>query len=290
MRIAVLVVMVSLGSSCRPASSQEPVAPPSAEPKPAAKAEQDSEPGPTGALSEEAFKALHDLKEGETPKLLGTAVELAGGAKAYLSLPEGGVAPEIGLIVIHEWWGLNDHVRHWTDRLAALGYAALAVDLYGGTVATTRDQAMAAMSAVDDEAALKVLRAAHEFLVADPRVKAKKTGVIGWCFGGAWSLRAAMAIPELDAAVIYYGRLVTDAQRLKPIRAKVLGIFGERDASIPMDVVKAFEAALAEAGVAATILTYDAEHAFANPSAARYDEKSAAAAFERVKAFLRSAL
>jgi carboxymethylenebutenolidase len=243
----------------------------------------------TGVLSEEEFKALHELRKDQAPPPRGTAVEIAG-STCYLSLPEGGAAPVPGIIVIHEWWGLNDHVRHWADRLAADGYAALAVDLYGGRVADNPDSAMAYVKAVDEARSMQILKAAHRFLLTDPRISAPRTGVIGWCFGGGFSLALAMAEPGLDAAVVYYGRLVTDPERLKAIQAPVLGIFGNRDTSIPPDVVKAFAAGLKKAGVRHDILRYDADHAFANPSGAHYDEQSAAAAWERARMFLRKNL
>lgn len=241
--------------------------------------------GPTGVLSEEGFKALHQLKTAEAPPARGAMIELAGG-RAYLSLPEGAKSPLPGLVVIQEWWGLNDHIKHWTDRLAADGYAALAVDLYDGKVAGTPDSAMAYMKAVNDTRALEILRAAHAFLATDPRIQAKRRGSIGWCFGGGMSLKLALNAPDLDAAVIYYGRLVTDPEQLKAIKAPLLGIFGNKDQGIPPDAVNQFEAGLKAAGVRHKILRYDAEHAFANPSAANYDEKNAAAAWKEARAFL----
>ncbi len=210
-----------------------------------------------------------------------------GGARAYLSLPEGARKPMPGVLVIHEWWGLNEHIMHWADRLAAQGYAALAVDLYGGKVATTPQEAMATMKTVDPKRSVEILRAAHQFLMTDSRVQSTRTGVIGWCFGGAWSLRSGMAIPELNAVVMYYGRPVTDVQELKSIKAPVLGIFGTKDESIPNDVVEEFDEALSDAGVAHRIQKYDAPHAFANPSAPdRYNPEAAAAAWEQVRGFL----
>jgi carboxymethylenebutenolidase len=239
-----------------------------------------------GGLTEKEFQALHELKQEAAPPRKGQLLEVAG-ARAYLSLPEHARAPVPGVLVIHEWWGLNEHIMHWADRLAAQGYAALAVDLYGGKVLTTPEEAMATMKAVDPKRSVEILRAAHDFLTADARVRAEHTGVIGWCFGGAWSLQAGMAIPELDAVVMYYGRPVTDVDELKRIRAPVLAIFGTKDASIPQDVVEEFDEALSEAGVAHRILKYDAPHAFANPSApGRYDAEAAAAAWEQVKQFL----
>jgi carboxymethylenebutenolidase len=239
----------------------------------------------TGVLGEEEFKALHELKTGEVPDLKGTMVDLAGG-KAYLSLPTEGQAPFPGIVVIQEWWGLNDHIKLWADRLAADGYAALAVDLYDGTLATTSDEAMAAVNAVKEERALEILQAGFAFLGDDARVRAPRIGSIGWCFGGGWSLRLAIAQPELDACVIYYGRLVDDPAELAKIRAPICAIFGDRDTGIPPDAVAAWEKALQEAGADYQIHRYDAEHAFANPSSARYDHGAAAKAWNVVVPFL----
>lgn len=243
----------------------------------------DDEPW-TGVLDEESFAALHELKEGAAPELAGEDVKV-GETAAYLSEPPAG-EPLGGVVVIHEWWGLNDHVKHWADRLAADGYVALAVDLYGGTVATTREEAMEAMRAVDEAQALATLRAAHDFLQEDERAAVERTASIGWCFGGGWSLRLAMAEPELDAAVVYYGRVPGDAEELRSIEAPVLGVFGDRDSGIPPDVVKAFAAAMDGAGKDLELATYDAEHAFANPSGARYDAENAADAWRVTRGFL----
>jgi carboxymethylenebutenolidase len=258
--------------------------------EPAAAAENAADPAAremtwTGVLGEEEFKALHELKAGEVAELRGTMVDLAGG-KAYLSLPAEGQAPFPGIVVIQEWWGLNDHVKLWTDRLAADGYAALAVDLYDGAIATTPDEAMAAMQAVKDERALEILRAGVAFLGSDPRVQAPKVGSIGWCFGGGWSLRLAIAEPELDACVIYYGRLVDDPAELAKIKAPICAIFGDRDTGIPPDAVNAWEKGLQAAGADYQIHRYDADHAFANPSGARYDSDAAGKAWGVVVPFL----
>lgn len=237
----------------------------------------------TGALDQDQFAALHELTDAQAPPALGEELELDDGSRAYFSRAADDDAP--GIIVIHEWWGLNDHIRHWTDRLAAAGYHALAVDLYGGTVATTRDGAMAAMRSVDAEAATRTLGAAAHHLLFD--VGVERYGSIGWCFGGGWSLRTALAQPDLDACVVFYGHLVTDPDELAAIQSPVLGIFGLRDSSIPNEAVDEFEAAAVEAGVPGLrIAQYDAEHAFANPSSARYDASAAEAAWSLVREFL----
>lgn len=245
--------------------------------------------GLTGALSEDEFKKLHELKPDEQGERRGVAVTLASGAKGYLVLPKDAdpaKRPLSAVLVIHEWWGLNRNIELWCDRLAETGVAALAVDLYGGVVATTADDAMKAMRAVDTAKAVEHLKSAHTFLTTDDRVKAVKVGSIGWCFGGAMSLQTALNVPELDACVLYYGRLVTDPKVLAAIRCPVLGVFGTQDGSIPPATVKQFEEALTEAEVVHEIHSYDAEHAFANPSSSRYDHEHAAAAWEKVKAFL----
>ncbi len=239
----------------------------------------------TGQLTEKEFKALHVLKEGEPPKLFGAMIDLAG-TRAYLSLPSNAKAPLPALVVIHEWWGLNDHVKHWADRLAGEGYASLAVDLYGGVVATNPDDALKAMKAVDQERATGILLAAHEFLARDARVNAPRRGSIGWCFGGRQSLELALAAPDLDAAVMYYGFPITDPVKLETLRADLLGIFAKRDGSIPPSAVAEFDAVLNKLSKKHEFHSFDAEHAFANPSNAVYDEKSAAAAWEIVREFL----
>ena len=241
-------------------------------------------PASTGPLTEEQFKALHALPTPDPKDLKGSVIDLKG-TKAYLSLPAG-PGPFPAIVVIHEWWGLNGNIEHWADRLASAGWAALAIDLYSGTVATTRDEAMTAMKAVDDTKAAAVIRAGIDFIGTDPRIKATKKAVIGWCFGGGWSLQAALTNPDLDGAIIYYGQLELDPAKLGAIKAKVLGVFGKKDKGIPPEKVAEFETALKQAGVSEEIHEYDAEHAFANPSNPIYDQASAADAWKHVMMFL----
>jgi carboxymethylenebutenolidase len=239
-------------------------------------------------LSEEEFKKLHQLTTAQAPPLHGTPMTLPGGSAAYLSIPEHGNAPFPGVVVIHEWWGLNANIQHWADRLAGLGFAALAVDLYGGTVATTPDEAMAAMKNVNETDARRILAAAVDFLAADPRIQAPRRGVIGWCFGGGWSLATALLEPnKINATVIYYGHLETDPAKLATIRSPILGFFGAEDQSIPVATVREFESALKKLGKPVEIKIYDgAGHAFANPSGGNYRPEAAKDAWQRTTAFL----
>ena len=243
----------------------------------------------TGVLDEKSFAELHELTDREAPALTGKTVEI-GGMNCYLSQPA--LGRSLGaVIVIHEWWGLNEHVKHWTDRLASDGYTALAVDLYGGTVATTREGAMTAMRSVKEEEATAKLVAAHAFLTdKDGEIRAERTASIGWCFGGGQSLRLAMAEPELDAAIIYYGHLVTEPAKLKPINAKLLGVFGNEDGSIPPAAVAKFKDAIETAGKELHLRQYDAAHAFANPSSGSYDTENATQAWKESRSFLAASL
>lgn len=243
-------------------------------------------PGNTGVLSEEEFAKLHTLKAEAAPAPRGTLVDLADGSKGYLTLPEGWQPGGPAMVVIHEWWGLNSHIKHWADRFTATGRAALAVDLYGGKTAGNPKDAMAMMRAVDEKKAVVTLKAGLSFVKDDARVKAGKCGSIGWCFGGAMSLQLALNAPELDAAVMYYGKPVTDAAQLKAMKAPLLGIFGEKDNAFPPELIEQFKGGLKAAGVDAAIHLFPADHAFANPSGAKYDAKAAADAWVKVQAFL----
>lgn len=205
--------------------------------------------------------------------------------RGYLARPVAGTATG-GVVVIHEWWGLNDNIRAMANRLAGEGYLALAVDLYEGEVAEDREDAsrLARGSAERTPALLANLRQAIDHLRSEG---VEKVGVIGWCFGGGWSLQAALAFPEdIDAATIYYGRLVTDVGRLADLEAPILGIFGALDQGIPVVTVREFQSALTSLGKTASIHIYeDADHAFANPSGTRYNPDAAADAWDKTVTF-----
>ncbi len=205
--------------------------------------------------------------------------------EGYLARPAGD-GPFPGVIVIQEWWGLNDNIKRMADRLAGEGYLALAVDMYEGEVATDRDGAMKLMRASMEQTDRleENLRQAHGYLDAQGAIR---VGSVGWCFGGGWSLRAAALLgDDLDAAVIYYGRVMTEESDLAPISAPILGLFGELDGGIPVESVREFEAAMEAMGKSASIHVYpDADHAFANPSGSRYNETAATDAWEKTLAF-----
>jgi len=203
----------------------------------------------------------------------------------YVAHPKGEI-PKAGLVVIHEWWGLNDNVKAMARRLAGAGYLALAVDLYEGEVAEDRTDAsrLARGSGERTEQILDNLAQAIEHLRS---AGVERIGVIGWCFGGGWSLRTALAFPDkVDAAVIYYGRLTTDQQELEGLSSPLLGIFGALDEGIPIATVREFQAVLGGLDKEAAIHIYeDADHAFANPSGTRYNEVAAEDAWAKTLAF-----
>jgi carboxymethylenebutenolidase len=186
--------------------------------------------------------------------------------QGILYAPEG-KGPFPALVVIHEWWGLNDWVKEQAAKLADEGYVTLAIDLYRGKVATTPDEAHEIMRGVPEDRAARDLHAAVDFLKSQSNVRKDRIGSIGWCMGGGYSLNVALQEPTLAAAVINYGHLAADATSLKKINAAVLGIFGAQDRGIPVDDVKTFEQILKQQGNKVEIVIYpDAGHGFENPN------------------------
>ena len=205
-----------------------------------------------------------------------------GPVSAALALPE--QSPAGAVLLIHEWWGLNDQIKAVAASLADEGYVALAVDLMAGQVTTVPEEAQAQMQAVDPEQALETLTAWIEWLRAHSATT-DKVATMGWCFGGGWSLNASLAAP-IDGTVIYYGRVIDDPAALGALQGPVLGHFADLDGFITSESVDAFEQALGEAGIPHELFRYDADHAFANPTSARYDNADADLAWQRSLGFL----
>src|SRR5436309_7370338 len=203
-----------------------------------------------------------------------------------------GKGPFPAVIAIHEWWGLNDWVKEQASKLVDQGYAALAIDLYRGKVATTPDMAHEIMRGVPEDRAKRDLHAAFEFLSSQPNVKKDRIAAIGWCMGGGYSLDVALQEPTLAADVINYGHLAVDAESLKKINASILGIFGGKDRGIPVEDVKKFEQQLKQMGKKVEIVIYpDAGHAFENPNNKEgYRSDDAADAWKRTLDFLKRTL
>ncbi len=210
----------------------------------------------------------------------------------YLAQPKTPASENLpAIIAIHEWRGLNDNIKAMTRRLAGEGYTALAVDLYGGKVATTPEQAKDLMRSVMDTpgSAQDNLTQATQFLKGEHN--APKLGVIGWCFGGGWSLRSGLLLPNLSAIAIYYGELILQPEALDGLRAPIIGFFGEDDSSIPVQDVENFKSALKGLGKPADINLYPGVgHAFANPSGKNYNAAAAEDAWKKTTAFFAAQL
>ena len=199
-----------------------------------------------------------------------------------------GKGPFPAVVVIHEWWGLNDWVKDQASKLADEGYVTLAVDMYRGKVATTPDLAHELMRGVPEDRARRDLRSAVDFLSAQAAVKKDRIGSIGWCMGGGYSLDTALEEPTLAAAVINYGHLATDTTELNKIQAPILGLFGGLDHGITPDDVRKFEQAMKQLGKKVDITIYpEAGHGFENPNNKDgYRATDTADAWKRTTVFL----
>lgn len=233
------------------------------------------------------------------PRVPVTGQEVAYGSvggkeiRGYLAFPTsaGANAAPPGVLMIHEWWGLNDNVRMMARRLAGEGYRVLAVDLYGGQVATTPEQARASMMQVMQNrgAGIENLRAAADFLRGRGSAK---VGVIGWCFGGGWSLQTALQLSDrVDAAAVYYGQPETDRAELQKLDDPLIGFFGTADTGIPVATVRQMEQEMKTLGKNVEFHYYEgAAHAFANPSGQSYDAAAATDSWRRTVDFFNRTL
>jgi carboxymethylenebutenolidase len=178
-----------------------------------------------------------------------------------------GPGPHPGLIVIHEWWGLNDWIKDQAQRFASEGYVALAVDLYRGQVATDADTAHQLSRGLPQDRGVRDLTSAAAWLASQKNVDPHRIGAIGWCMGGGYAALLAVADPHLQAVSINYGSLPTDQAALQKIHAAVLGNFGGQDRGITPDDVHAFAASMHSLGKSVDAKIYpDAGHAFENPN------------------------
>jgi len=204
-----------------------------------------------------------------------------------------GKGPSPAVIVIQEWWGLDDWVKQQARALAAEGYVALAVDLYRGKVTSNPEEAHQLMNGLSPDRAMRDLKGAFAYLQGRPDVKKDRIGVIGWCMGGMYSLALATEEPRLAAVVAYYGAPPTDAAAVAKIKAPVLGNYGAEDKGPAPEQVKTFEGALKQAGKTVDVKIYPgAGHAFANPNNpwGGYREAAAKDAWARTVAFFAAQL
>ncbi|MEW6267764.1 MAG: dienelactone hydrolase family protein [Thermodesulfobacteriota bacterium] len=201
----------------------------------------------------------------------------------YLSEPSG-AAGAPGVVLIQEWWGLNEQIQGLADRLAADGYRVLVPDLYRGKVTTSPDEAGHMMSGLDFmDAGTQDVRGCVQHL----KQASRRVAVSGFCMGGALTVIAAVHVPEADAAVCFYGIPPKEAADPARIRVPFQGHFATRDDWCTPALVDALEAGLARAGVPHEIHRYDAQHAFMNESRPEvYDAEASEVAWQRTLDFL----
>jgi carboxymethylenebutenolidase len=197
-----------------------------------------------------------------------------------------------GLIVVHEWYGLNDWVKEQTVKLASEGFVALAVDLYRGKVAADAGEAHELSRGLPDDRAVLDLMAGIVYLTTRNDVDHTRVGTIGWCLGGGYAVQLAMHVPRLGACVVNYGALPTDPNDLQNIGAPFLGNFGADDHGITPADVQAFQKSMETIGRKVDIKIYDgAGHGFENPNNKDgYRPQAAEDAWNRTIAFLNKSL
>lgn len=207
----------------------------------------------------------------------------------YLAYPESAHGGLPGIMVFHEWWGLNDNIRAMADKLAAQGYVVLALDVYGGQVAETPERARELMQqAMSDTESLNAnIRQGYKFMTEE--IGALSVASLGWCLGGTLSFNTALLFPDQLAAVVVYYGFVADTSRdqLAMLNMPILGFFGAEDGGFPVDGVRSFEQTLKDLGKDVEITIYDnAGHAFANPTGENFRKDAAEDAWQKTLTFL----
>ncbi|HXV88454.1 MAG TPA: dienelactone hydrolase family protein [Nitrososphaeraceae archaeon] len=197
------------------------------------------------------------------------------------------------VVMIHEWWGLNQNIKDMANLLAKNGFVVLAADLYHGKVTDNPQLAMELVQTArnNQNSSTANLQAAVKYLSSAPNVDNKKIVSLGWCFGGGQSLQLALNSQEhpLAATILYYGTpLVTDNESISKIKWPVLGIFGDKDEAIPIAEINQFRSSLNESGIKNEIHVYSGlGHAFANPSGDNYAPEETADAWQKTLSFLK---
>lgn len=200
-------------------------------------------------------------------------------AEAYVTGPD---TARHAILIIHDWWGVLKYNQQWADRLAALGYKAMVLDLYDGEKASNAEQAGELMRNLDQDIADNKLLAALDYLKQGGR----KVTTLGWSLGGRQALLAALLDPEVvSSAILFYCRMVTDSEALGELGGPVLAIYAQQERTWP-DKMDRFNQAMAAAGKTVETHTFDAGHGFVNPGSERYSEVCANQSWELVQGFL----
>ena len=201
-----------------------------------------------------------------------------GATTAYIDRPE--QDSEVAVLLIQEWWGINQHIRDIASRYAAEGYNCVAPDLYRGRVAADTEEASALMQALAIEDGIETIRKA--MAAAEETYGIKRFAINGFCMGGTFALRAACEMPELKAAAPFYGDIPAE-EVLKNLKVPTLFIAGERDAWINPEKVNGLKEAAKKYNLPVEVVSYDADHAFFNDTRPQvYNAEAAADAWLRV--------
>lgn len=257
--------------------------------------------GLVGGASDTSVTNVSNLSStvnmGNTVNLQNKTVEYFPDSQGYLVYPVSSndtVGKKLpAVVMIHEWWGLNENIKNMANLLAKQGFVVLAADLYKGEIANNPERAMELVQTVrnNQNNSINNLQSAVKYLSLLPNVDSSKIASLGWCFGGGQSLQLALNSQDhpLAATILYYGTpLVTDKALLSKIKWPVLGIFGDKDQSIPIEEIKQFGDSLNQSGITNNIHIYKGVgHAFANPSGDNYAPKETEDAWQKTLSFLK---
>jgi carboxymethylenebutenolidase len=233
---------------------------------------------PTGAVEAGLVTEMVEYTDADGEVLMG-----------YLAWPdENGAHPAV--VVIQEWWGLNEHIKEVARRFATEGFVALAPDLYHGAVTSEPDEARKLVMELDMAEAVREIQRGIDFLQEQDSVAGPKVGLVGFCMGGGLVLQTALTEEDLGAGVVFYGRPL-EPEQAATVKAPILGLFGAEDGGIPVDAAEAMHTAFTEAGIDNEIQVYEgAPHAFFNDTRDSYNAEAAADAWPRTLAWFRNHL
>jgi carboxymethylenebutenolidase len=242
-------------------------------------------------------KLSSTVNMGNATNLQNKTVEYFPDSQGYLVYPVSSndtVGKKLpAVVMIHEWWGVNENIKNMANLLAKQGFVVLAADLYKGEVANNPERAMELVQIArnNQNNSINNLQSAVKYLSLLPNVDSSKIASLGWCFGGGQSLQLALNSQEhpLAATILYYGTpLVTDKPLLSKIKWPVLGIFGDKDQAIPIKEINQFGTSLNQSGITNNIHIYKGlGHAFANPSGDNYAPKETEDAWQKTLSFLK---
>ncbi len=239
--------------------------------------------------TKQGFSSIHDepqVYEGDALKGEMKKIATANGKDAfYYEYKKNGAKKY--LLVFQEWWGLNDHIKHESDKYAdSLNFNVIAIDLYDGMVATTREEAGQYMQSNKKERSQEIITTIIQSLGNDIQF-----ATVGWCFGGGWSMQASLlAGKQSKACIIYYGMPETDIEKIKTLNADVLMIWPNQDQWINKEVVDTFKMNMKTAKKKLMVKEYNANHAFANPSNPKYSKEMGDDAFKASVKFIKEKL